>query len=46
MTLKIPKLKRVAFEIDIIKQYQRRESSVEEALIEMYLAYVYLDGII
>ena len=38
VTLKIPKLKGVAFETAIIERYQRRESSVEEALIEMYLA--------
>ena len=36
--LKMPKLKGVAFETAIIERYQRRESSVEEALIEMYLA--------
>jgi len=38
VNLKIPKLKGVAFETDIIERYQRRESSVEEAPIEMYLA--------
>lgn len=36
--LKMPKLKGVAFETAIIELYRRRESSVEEALIEMYLA--------
>ena len=36
--LKIPKLKGAAFETAIIERYRRRESSVEEALIEMYLA--------
>lgn len=36
--LKMPKLKGVAFETAIIEPYRRRESSVEEALIEMYLA--------
>jgi transposase-like protein len=36
--LKVPKLKKVAFETAIIDRYRRRESSVEEALIEMYLA--------
>ena len=36
--LKIPKLKGVPFETAIIERYRRRESSVEEALIEMYLA--------
>lgn len=38
VNLKVPKLKGVAFETAIIERYQRRESSVEEALIEMYLA--------
>jgi transposase-like protein len=36
--LKVPKLRRQTFEKAIIERYQRRESSVEEALIEMYLA--------
>lgn len=38
VTLKMPKLKGVPFETAIIERYRRRESSVEEALIEMYLA--------
>lgn len=38
VNLKIPKLKGAAFETAIIERYQRRESSVKEALIEMYLA--------
>ena len=38
MELKVPKLKGVPFETAIIKRYRRREASVEEALIEMYLA--------
>ena len=38
VTLHIPKLKGVPFETAIIERYRRRESSVEEALIEMYLA--------
>jgi Transposase and inactivated derivatives len=38
VTLKIPKLKGLPFETAIIERYRRRESSVEEALIEMYLA--------
>jgi transposase-like protein len=33
--LKMPKLRRQTFETAIIERYQRRESSVEEALIEM-----------
>lgn len=36
--LDVPKLKGVPFETAIIERYRRRESSVEEALIEMYLA--------
>lgn len=36
--LEVPKLKGVSFETAIIERYRRRESSVEEALIEMYLA--------
>lgn len=36
--LKVPKLRRQTFEAAIIERYRRRESSVEEALIEMYLA--------
>ena len=36
--LKMPKLRQITFETAIIERYKRRESSVEEALIEMYLA--------
>jgi transposase-like protein len=36
--LKIPKLRQLTFETAIIERYKRREASVEEALIEMYLA--------
>lgn len=36
--LKVPNLRRQTFETAIIERYRRRESSVEEALIEMYLA--------
>lgn len=36
--LKVPKLRTLKFETAIIERYRRRESSVEEALIEMYLA--------
>ena len=38
VTLHVPRLKGVSFEATIIERYRRRESSVEEALIEMYLA--------
>ena len=34
----MPKLRRQTFETAIIERYRRREASVEEALIEMYLA--------
>ena len=40
MRLKIPKLRQQTFETAIIERYRRRESSVEEAIIEMYLAAV------
>ena len=36
--LKVPKLRKLPFETAIIERYRRREESVEEALIEMYLA--------
>ena len=38
VTLHVPRLKGISFETAIIERYRRRESSVEEALIEMYLA--------
>lgn len=38
VTLHVPKLKGLTFETAIIERYKRRETSVEEALIEMYLA--------
>jgi len=38
VNLKMPKLRRQTFETAIIERYRRREASVEEALIEMYLA--------
>lgn len=36
--LTVPKLRSLPFETAIIERYRRREASVEEALIEMYLA--------
>lgn len=36
--LKMPKLRYAKFETEIINRYRRKESSVEEALMEMYLA--------
>ena len=38
VTLRVPKLRKLPFETAIIERYKRREESVEEALIEMYLA--------
>ena len=38
VTLHMPRLKGISFETAIIERYRRWESSVEEALIEMYLA--------
>jgi transposase-like protein len=38
VTLNMPKLRTQTFETAIIERYKRREASVEEALIEMYLA--------
>ena len=36
--LRVPKLKGAVFESAVIERYRRREESVEEALIDMYLA--------
>lgn len=38
VNLQMPKLRQHKFETAIIERYRRRESSVEEALMEMYLA--------
>lgn len=38
VSLKVPRLRSLPFETQIIERYRRRESSVEEAMIEMYLA--------
>jgi putative transposase len=38
VSLKVPKLRSLPFETAIIERYRRGESSVEEALVEMYLA--------
>jgi putative transposase len=38
VTLRVPKLRRQTFETAIIERYRLREASVEEALMEMYLA--------
>ena len=42
VTLHVPKLKGIRFKTAIIERYRHRECSVEEALIEMYLAGVSL----
>lgn len=36
--LEVPKLRKTTFESAVIERYRRREASVEESLIEMYLA--------
>ena len=38
LNIKIPKLKGIAFQTAVLERYRCRESSIEEALIEMYLA--------
>jgi len=38
VSLKVPKLRKQTFETAIIERYKRRETSIEESLIEMYLA--------
>ena len=38
VTLNVPKLRKQTLDTAIIERYRRRESSVEEALMEMYLA--------
>jgi len=36
--LQVPRLRKLPFESQIIERYRRREASVEEALVQMYLA--------
>jgi putative transposase len=43
--LKVPKLKKITFESAIIERYKRRKISVEEAMVEMYLAGVSVRGV-
>ncbi len=38
VNLEVPRLRNLPFETEIIDRYRRREESVEEAMIEMYLA--------
>ena len=43
--LKVPKLRRIPFGTAIIERFRHRESSVEEALVEMYLAGVWVRNV-
>ena len=43
--LRVPKLRSLPFETAIIERYSRREASVEESLVEMYLAGVSVRGV-
>jgi putative transposase len=36
--VKVPKLRKQTFETDIIERYRRRDISIEEAIVQMYLA--------
>jgi transposase-like protein len=36
VTLRMPKLRKLSFETAIIERYRRRESNVEESLVEMH----------
>ena len=38
VVLDVPKLRGATFQTAVIERYRRRETSVEEAIIEMYLA--------
>lgn len=38
MTLRVPKLRGATFVSQVVERYRRREESVEEAMVEMYLA--------
>ena len=38
VSVKVPKLRSLPFETQIIERYRRKESSVEQSLMEMYLA--------
>jgi transposase-like protein len=38
VALQVPRLRKLTFETEIIERYRRRESSVEEAMVQMYLA--------
>jgi transposase-like protein len=45
VTPRVPRLRNLPFETQTIERYRRRESSVEEVLIEMYLAGVSVRGV-
>ena len=36
--MKVPKLRKQTFETAIIERYRRRDISIEEAIVQMYLA--------
>jgi putative transposase len=38
VALQVPRLRKLPFETEIVERYRRRESSVEESMIQMYLA--------
>ena len=38
VTLSVPRLRKLPLETEIIERYRRKESSVEESMIQMYLA--------
>jgi putative transposase len=38
LTLAVPRLRKLPFETEIIERYRRKESSVEESMMQMYLA--------
>ena len=38
VTLNMPRLQTLPFETQIIERYKRRQASVEESLVQMYLA--------
>ncbi len=40
VTLKVPRLRNLPFETHIIERYKKREASVEESLVQTYLAVV------
>lgn len=45
LELQVPRFRSLPFETQIVERCKRRESSVEEALVEMYLAGVSVCGV-